>query len=45
MVDNKWELDEEDDVAHVKLGDKWRIPRILEINELMSTKENDNYGW
>ena len=45
VVDNKWELDEEDDVAHVKLGDKWRIPRILEINELMSTKENDNYGW
>lgn len=33
-VDNKTELDSEDDVAHVKLGGKWRIPTDAEWAEL-----------
>ena len=33
-VDNKTVLELEDDVAHVKLGGKWRIPTIEEWDEL-----------
>ena len=33
-VDNKTVLEPEDDVAHVKLGGKWRMPTIAEWNEL-----------
>lgn len=33
-VDNKTFLDPEDDVAHVKLGGKWRIPTDAEWTEL-----------
>lgn len=33
-VDNKTELEAEDDVAHVKLGGNWRIPTNAEWNEL-----------
>ena len=33
-VDNKYQLDSEDDVAKQKWGDKWRIPTIEEQKEL-----------
>ena len=33
-MDNKKHLDEEDDVAKVKLGGKWRMPTINEVKEL-----------
>ena len=33
-VDNKYQLDSEDDVAKQKWGDKWRIPTIEELKEL-----------
>ncbi len=34
IVDNKTELDPEDDVAHVKWGGKWRMPTRDEVYEL-----------
>ena len=34
--DNKTVLDPEDDVAHAKLGDKWRMPTEAEFSELRS---------
>lgn len=34
-VDNKTKLEPEDDVAHVKLGGKWRMPTDAEWTELM----------
>lgn len=33
-VDNKYKLDDEDDVARQKWGEKWRIPTIEELKEL-----------
>lgn len=36
-VDNKKILEEEDDVAHVKLGGNWRMPTYEEWKELMQT--------
>ena len=33
-VDNKYELEPEDDVAHVKLGGNWRMPTDAEWTEL-----------
>ena len=33
-LDNKTILDPEDDVAHVKWGDSWRIPTSAELDEL-----------
>ena len=33
-VDNKWKLDLDDDVAHVKLGGKWRLPTTEQFQEL-----------
>ncbi len=33
-VDNKYQLDSEDDVARQTWGDKWRIPTIEELKEL-----------
>ena len=33
--DNKTILDLEDDIAHVALGGKWRMPTIYEFNELI----------
>lgn len=38
--DNKTVLDPEDDVAHVKLGEKWRMPTSAEWNDLL-----DNCTW
>ena len=35
-IDNKTVLDPEDDVAHVKLGGKWRMPTDAEWTELMA---------
>lgn len=39
-IDNKTELDLEDDIAHVSLGEKWRIPKAAEWQELL-----DNCTW
>ena len=41
-VDNKTVLDPGDDVAHVKLGGKWRIPTDHEWIELI---ENSDWTW
>ena len=35
-VDNKTVLEPEDDVAHIKLGGKWRVPTDVEWKELMT---------
>ncbi len=35
VVDNKYVLEPEDDVAHVRLGGKWRIPTSDECEELI----------
>lgn len=40
VVDNKAELDESDDIAHLKLGGKWRMPSKKELEEL-----RDNCVW
>ena len=42
--DNKKVLDPEDDVAHVKLGGKWRIPTGAEWDELGNTL-NCSWTW
>lgn len=42
--DNKTVLDPEDDVAHVKLGGKWRMPTIAERDELRNTN-NCSWTW
>jgi len=34
-----------DDVAHVKLGGKWRMPTQDEIKALLELKTNDDYTW
>ena len=39
------ELQPSDDVAHVKLGGKWRIPTLGEIDELLSLQTNNDYIW
>ena len=44
-VDNKTVLDPEDDVVHVKLGGKWRMPTGPEMAELVSTWDNSSYKW
>ena len=36
-VDNKWILEPEDDVAHVKLGGNWRMPTRVEWKELLTS--------
>ncbi len=42
--DNKTVLDPEDDVAHVILGGKWRLPTIEEWEEIMNTS-NCSWTW
>ncbi|MCQ2308658.1 MAG: hypothetical protein MJZ78_01585 [Bacteroidales bacterium] len=42
VVDNKTILDPDDDVAHVKWGENWRMPTCDEINEL---KTNCTFVW
>lgn len=44
-VDNKTVLEVADDVAHVKLDGKWRLPTSSEVDELISTKNNASYQW
>ncbi|MGN1156462.1 MAG: hypothetical protein ACI4TK_09820 [Agathobacter sp.] len=55
IVDNKMTLDLSDDVAHIKLGKKWRIPTVSELHELYTkctrkwikvhyTYNGSNYG-
>ncbi|MBQ7253551.1 MAG: fimbrillin family protein [Bacteroidales bacterium] len=44
-VDNKTVLEPADDVANVKLGGKWRMPTVSEVNELISTKDKASYQW
>ena len=34
-----------DDVAHVKLGGKWRMPTLDEIKALLALKTNKDYTW
>ena len=41
FYDDKTVLDPEDDVAHAKLGGKWRMPTIAEINELQNNCQCD----
>ncbi|MBR3745183.1 MAG: hypothetical protein IKN31_08845 [Bacteroidales bacterium] len=41
-IDNKMVLEEDDDVAHVKLGGKWRMPTDTEWTEL---KDNCTWIW
>ena len=41
-MDKKTQLDLEDDVAHVKLGGKWRIPTKSEFDELIA---NCTFSW
>ena len=41
FYDDKTFLDPEDDVAHVKLGGKWRMPTASEIDELIENCQND----
>lgn len=43
-VDNKTVLEPEDDVAHVKLGGKWRIPTDAEWSELRNIS-NCSWTW
>jgi len=49
-VDNKMVLDLEDDAAYLNWGDKWRMPTITEIQELLDnttsewTTQNGVYG-
>lgn len=43
-VDNNTVLDPSDDVAHVKLGGKWRTPTIEEWKELTNTS-NCSWTW
>ena len=51
FADNKTSLDPEDDVAHINLGDGWRIPTREEFEELMQnctwtwTTQNDVNGY
>lgn len=42
VVDNKTVLDPDDDVAHIKLGEKWRIPTDEEWKELV---DNCSFTW
>ena len=41
-IDNKTEMDSEDDVAHVKWGGSWRMPTEAEIREL---REQCTWTW
>lgn len=43
--DGEIQLLPSDDVAHVKLGGKWRMPTRDDINELLALKTNDDYTW
>jgi len=40
-VDNKTELDLEDDVAHVRWGGNWRMPTIDDVKELLDNTKSE----
>lgn len=42
FVDNKLELDPEDDAAYVNWGPSWRMPTVEQVNELI---ENCSWTW
>ena len=42
---NYTRFEDSDDVAHVKLGGKWRIPTRPEVEELIATWDNTDYQW
>lgn len=44
-VDSRTTLSAADEVARVKLGGKWRMPTIGDVQELVSTRNNSNYQW
>jgi len=44
-ADYKTALEECDDVAFIKGGDKWRMPSRSEMEELMATRNNPDYKW
>lgn len=44
IVDNKTELDPEDDVAYVYWGTDWRMPTNVQLNELRDTN-NCSWQW
>lgn len=35
----------DDDIAHIKLGGKWRMPTAKEFQELIKTKNSNDYRW
>ena len=43
--DGEVQLLPSDDVAHVKLGGKWRMPTLDDIKALLALKTNDDYTW
>lgn len=43
--DGEVELLPSDDVAHVKLGGKWRMPTLNDIKELLALSTNEDYTW
>ena len=44
-VDNLTELLPEDDTAHIKYGDKWKMPSMSQMQELLDTRNNSDYRW
>lgn len=45
VYDNLSTLEPEDDVAHIKLGAKWRMPSNKELQELIDTDKSSDYRW
>lgn len=51
VVDNKYKLEDSDDVAHIKLGGSWRMPEYSDYQELFDNCEwiwsyvNGKYGY
>lgn len=43
--DGEVELLPSDDVAHVKLGGKWRMPTLDDIKDLLALSTNTDYDW
>ena len=41
VIDNKWTLEQKDDVAHVKWGGDWRMPTVKEYEELINSCHNE----
>lgn len=43
--DRKLLLDPEDDVAHVTMGEPWRMPTFEETQELVNSRDDSDYKW